>query len=45
MKIIVMGGGLMGVTTAWYLAQGGHEVTVIDRRDGVARETSFAMPG
>ncbi len=45
MKIIVMGGGLMGVTTAWYLAQAGHEVTVIDRRDGVARETSFANAG
>src|SRR5262249_44263852 len=45
MKIIVMGGGLMGVTTAWYLAQAGHEVTVIDRREGVARETSFANAG
>ena len=45
MKIIVMGAGLMGVTTAWYLAEGGHEVTVIDRRDGVARETSFANAG
>ena len=45
MKIIVMGGGLMGVTTAWYLAQAGHEMTVIDRRDGVARETSFANAG
>ena len=45
MKIIVMGAGLMGVTTAWYLAQAGHEVTVIDRRDGVARETSFANAG
>src|SRR5262249_59339481 len=45
MKIIVMGDGLMGVTTAWYLTQAGHEVTVIDRRDGVARETSFANAG
>ena len=45
MKIIVLGGGLMGVTTAWYLAQTGHEVTVIERRDGVARETSFANAG
>jgi D-amino-acid dehydrogenase len=45
MKTIVMGGGVIGVTTAWYLAQAGHEVTVIDRRDGVARETSFANAG
>lgn len=45
MKVIVMGGGVIGVTTAWYLAAAGHEVTVIDRRDGVARETSFANAG
>jgi D-amino-acid dehydrogenase len=45
MKTIVMGGGVIGVTTAWYLAQAGHEVTVIDRRDGVGRETSFANAG
>lgn len=45
MKIIVMGAGVVGVTTAWYLAQSGHEVTVIDRREDVARETSFANAG
>jgi len=45
MKVAVMGGGVIGVTTAWYLAQAGHEVTVIERRDGVARETSFANAG
>lgn len=45
MKTIVMGGGVIGVATAWYLAEAGHEVTVIDRRDGVARETSFANAG
>ncbi len=45
MKVIVMGGGVIGVTTAWYLASAGHDVTVIDRRDGVARETSFANAG
>jgi len=45
MKTIVMGGGVIGVTTAWYLAQAGHEVTVIDRRDGVGRETSYANAG
>ena len=45
MKNIVMGGGVIGIATAWYLAQAGHEVTVIDRRDGVGRETSFANAG
>src|SRR5262249_28674867 len=45
MKTIVMGGGVIGVTTAWYLAQAGHAVTVVERRDGVARETSFANAG
>jgi D-amino-acid dehydrogenase len=45
MKTVVMGGGVIGVATAWYLAQAGHEVTVIDRRDGVGRETSFANAG
>jgi D-amino-acid dehydrogenase len=45
MKTIVMGGGVIGVATAWYLAEAGHEVTVIERRDGVGRETSFANAG
>lgn len=45
MKTIVMGAGVIGVTTAWYLAQAGHEVTVIDRREDVARETSYANAG
>jgi D-amino-acid dehydrogenase len=45
MRTIVMGGGVIGVATAWYLAEAGHEVTVIDRRDGVGRETSFANAG
>jgi glycine/D-amino acid oxidase-like deaminating enzyme len=42
MKILVIGSGLIGLTTAYFLKQRGHEVTVIDRRDGPARETSFA---
>lgn len=42
MKIIVLGAGVVGVTTAWYLAEQGHEVDVIDRQPGVALETSFA---
>ena len=32
MKVVVLGSGVIGVTTAWYLAQAGHEVTVIDRQ-------------
>ncbi len=44
-KIAVLGGGVIGVTSAWYLAQAGAEVTVIERRKGVALETSFANAG
>ncbi|HEX2580668.1 MAG TPA: D-amino acid dehydrogenase [Dongiaceae bacterium] len=42
MKILVLGGGLLGVTSAYYLARDGHEVTVIDRQAEPARETSYA---
>lgn len=42
MKIIVMGAGIIGVSTAWHLVQRGHEVTVVDRQSGAAMETSFA---
>ncbi|BCE00207.1 D-amino acid dehydrogenase [Marinicellulosiphila megalodicopiae] len=45
MKIVVLGAGVIGVTTAWYLAKSGHEVTVVDRRPDVAMETSFANAG
>ncbi len=45
MKIIVLGGGVVGVTSAWYLAAAGHEVTVIERQADVALETSFANGG
>ena len=45
MRVIVLGAGLLGVTSAWYLAEAGHEVTVIDRQPGVALETSFANGG
>ena len=44
-KAVILGGGLMGVTTAWQLAREGHAVTVIDRRSGPAQETSFANAG
>ncbi len=45
MKVIVLGAGVLGVTSAWYLAKAGHEVTVIDRQQGPALETSFANAG
>ena len=45
MKIIVLGAGVLGVTSAWYLAKAGHEVTVIDRQTGPALETSYANAG
>ncbi len=45
MRVIILGGGVVGVTTAWYLAQAGHEVEVVERRDGPALETSFANAG
>jgi D-amino-acid dehydrogenase len=42
MKILVLGAGIMGVSTAWHLAELGHEVTVVDRQPEAAMETSFA---
>jgi D-amino-acid dehydrogenase len=45
MKITVLGSGVVGVTSAWYLAQAGHEVTVVDRQPGAGMETSFANAG
>jgi D-amino-acid dehydrogenase len=41
MKITVLGAGIIGVSTAWYLAEEGHEVTVVDRQPDAALETSF----
>jgi D-amino-acid dehydrogenase len=45
MKILVLGGGVIGTTTAYYLACSGHQVTVVDRQPAVALETSFANAG
>ena len=45
MKVLVFGAGVIGVTSAWYLAQSGHEVTVIDRQPAAGLETSFANGG
>jgi D-amino-acid dehydrogenase len=44
-KVVVMGAGLAGVTTAWYLAKDGHEVVVIDREPEVAAVASYANTG
>ena len=45
MRALVLGAGLVGVASAWYLRQDGHEVTVVDRQSGPAMETSFANGG
>ncbi|NAX47374.1 FAD-dependent oxidoreductase [Photobacterium halotolerans] len=45
MEVIVLGSGVVGLTSAWYLAQNGHQVTVIDRQSRSAEETSFANAG
>ena len=45
MRIVVLGSGLIGVTSAWFLAADGHEVVVVDRQPEAARETSYANGG
>lgn len=45
MKVLVLGAGVIGVTTAYYLSKRGFEVTVIDRQSGPGLETSFANAG
>jgi len=45
MRVVVLGSGVVGVASAYYLARAGHEVTVIDREAGPALETSFANAG
>lgn len=45
MRVCVLGGGVIGVTTAYYLARHGHQVTVLEQHDGVGLETSFANGG
>ena len=41
-RVLVLGAGILGVHTAYFLRQRGYEVTVIDRQPGPALETSFA---
>jgi D-amino-acid dehydrogenase len=43
--VLVLGAGVIGTTTAYYLARAGHEVTVVDRQAGPALETSYANAG
>ena len=45
MKVVVLGAGIIGTTSAYFLAKQGHEVTVIDRQDSVSMETSHANAG
>src|SRR5258706_1868094 len=45
MKVLILGAGVAGVASAWYFWRDGHEVTVLDRNEGVALETSFANGG
>ena len=45
LKVVILGAGVIGVTSAWYLSRAGHEVVVIDRQPGAALETSFANGG
>ncbi len=45
MHIVVVGAGIIGTSTAWYLAERGHQVTVVERQADAALETSFANAG
>ncbi|HEY4249682.1 MAG TPA: D-amino acid dehydrogenase [Roseomonas sp.] len=45
MRVVVLGSGVVGVASAWYLAKAGHEVTVLDRQPAPGMETSFANAG
>ena len=45
MKVLVLGAGVIGTTTAWFLREQGHDVTVVERHSAAALETSFANGG
>ena len=45
MKILILGSGVIGTTSAYYLAKAGHEVTVVERQPGPGLETSFGNAG
>ena len=45
MRVLVLGAGVIGTTSAWFLSKAGHQVTVIERQAGAGLETSFANGG
>lgn len=45
MKVLILGAGVVGVSSAWYLSEAGHEVTVVDRQPDAGLETSFSNGG
>lgn len=45
MHVMILGSGVIGITSAWYLARAGHQVTVLDRQPAAGLETSFANAG
>ena len=45
MKVLILGAGVVGVSSAWYLSKAGHEVTVVDRQPDAGLETSYANGG
>jgi len=44
-NVVILGGGVIGVATAWYLSEAGYQVTVVDRQPATGMETSFANGG
>jgi D-amino-acid dehydrogenase len=45
MKVVVLGAGVVGIASAWYLRRAGHDIRVIDRQAAAGMETSFANGG
>lgn len=45
MKVLILGAGVVGVTSAYYLSQAGHDVTVVDAKPGAGQDTSFGNSG
>lgn len=42
MRVVVIGAGVIGIASAWYLSKAGHDVDVVEAREGPGLETSFA---
>ena len=43
--VVILGGGIIGITSAWYLAQRGYQVTIIEKEQSAGLATSFANGG